>query len=295
MEIEEYVREERTSRKTSFASSPNGKKRQRNGDPMRNVPAAAAKTFVSVKDLLAKGASERRKQVSEVDLEHADESDSDDAAIEAGPRAPRRTKSTPAATGGSKGKKKQLARSATGGPSKKAPAVKRKMAKELTLDPMDVISEDDSDDEEIELGVLALSRAPNTRKEPPAPSEAPHALEPRKKAPRLRLSSPHTDRDIIDLSSEGEPLGTALTAKNSSRGCPTDESSVDCWSTRGESPEIPLQIQTSNSLPRNESPVGSPKRSSIPPERSQTPPSRSQSESAEPPAGNPNDSLAWLL
>ena len=109
MDIEPYVREKRPSRKGSKATS-HSPKRKRNDDPMRNIPMSAVKGFVNVKDLLIKSSASRKKvtqKLEKVDWEHADEDDSDDEDIEAGPFGPpRRVKSTSAADS-SKDKRKK--------------------------------------------------------------------------------------------------------------------------------------------------------------------------------------------
>ena len=72
---EEYVREDPA--KARAERLPPAKKRVRNDDAMRNVPAGASTGFVSVKDLLQKG-KKRKKAPEPVDFDHAAESDDDD-------------------------------------------------------------------------------------------------------------------------------------------------------------------------------------------------------------------------
>ncbi|EMD36709.1 hypothetical protein CERSUDRAFT_123790 [Gelatoporia subvermispora B] len=110
MEIEEHVRED-SSRKRSFAGddepSSKAKRRKRDDNPNRNIPAGAANGFVNVKDLIARGAGakKRTKKQKEFDI-LAGEPDDDDKEIAAGVFGGRRTLSTSALTETSKTKKK---------------------------------------------------------------------------------------------------------------------------------------------------------------------------------------------
>lgn len=98
MEIEEYVRQERASRKKSAVVndenlSPKGKKRKRNDDFARNIPQGASTGFVSVKDLLIKGAvvKKRKKAKTKGFDPTAAEDDSTDMELEANLMDIRRT------------------------------------------------------------------------------------------------------------------------------------------------------------------------------------------------------------
>ncbi len=230
MEIEPYVREERTSRKGSNATgdSPRGKKHKRNDDPARNVPATAAKGFVNVRELLVKGGATRKKaaaKLTSMDWEHADEDDSDDADIEAGLFAPRRVKSASAAESPKgKGKarigKKALARSATvGGPSKKT-SMSKKSEKQSVLEGLDLRLSDDTEDEAIEQGPLSPAKPRSgSHKSVSSTSVTLPAFRSAKAAPE-RSSSPDIplNHSIIDISStpDSPPTRSAAAMLNSS-------------------------------------------------------------------------------
>ncbi|KAI0639199.1 hypothetical protein C8Q77DRAFT_45651 [Trametes polyzona] len=307
MEIEEYVREERASRKGSLATGdspgPKAKKRKRDDDPRRNMPATAARGFVSAKELYP---SKRGKKI-QLDLEHADEDDSDDEAIEADVMGLlRRTASTPAAQSSSKDKvkgkgKKALARSATtAGPSKKTTTGTRKknvkVPVQMTLTQLDVTSGDDSDDLEIERGFEAPKKASAAEyKEVPA------------KTPRrtkgTRSSSPDIplDRSIIDITTPDGPVGRSDAAMLfSSPDRPLKaRRPVPRPAARSSSPEQPLQSTSRGTSERSASNTLS-QSGELPPARSTSPSSRSVSPQrfnkeaeAEKPSGD--DSMAWLI
>ncbi|KAH9921943.1 P-loop containing nucleoside triphosphate hydrolase protein [Epithele typhae] len=206
MEIEEYVRDERPVR---GAGSPKPKKRKRDDHPLRNVPAAAAKGFVSVRDLLVKGVAKRRKKLKEVDLEHAGESDSDDAEIEAGLYGPQRTKSAPTASATTTASSSKSGSSATG---KKAGKVKARP-------PVNVGTEDDSDDEAIDRGLdLQLDNLHSTAHTVSAPGfRSAKDLFERSSSPDIPLNS------IIDLTEDS--LSIARTESASSIPGPDEEES----------------------------------------------------------------------
>lgn len=167
MDIEEYVRPE--ARKDSPGGKMAPKKRKRDDDPLRNVPEAAAKGFVSVKELLFRnaGTGKRRKKVKETDYLHADEDDSDDREIEQGVFGGRRAASTSAVPDGQsqKGKKKLVcaATTATGKEGKKkketaasigkAKVKKKAVPEQPSLSQLEELESDDSEDKEIEQGL----------------------------------------------------------------------------------------------------------------------------------------------
>ncbi|GJE91515.1 DEAD/DEAH box helicase domain-containing protein [Phanerochaete sordida] len=168
MEIEEYARVDPA--KARAERLPPAKKRARNDDAMRNIPAGASTGFVSVKALLQKG-KKRKKALEAVDFDHAAESDDDDRDIAAGILGPRRTASMPA----EKPKAKRLKRSKTvaggdeeGTGGKKKAKGKQKATQELprfdelTSSQLERLGQDDSDDEDIALG-LTLKKAATSK------------------------------------------------------------------------------------------------------------------------------------
>lgn len=291
MEIEEYIREARASRKDSLATdgSPTrkGKRRKRSDDPMRNVPASAAKGFVSVGELLVKSGARRKKNITEKDIAHADEDDSDDNEIEAGIFGPRRTVSASVADRPATGKKKPLARSATAGPSTKTKA-KKKSTKRTTLTQLDLASEDDSDDEAIERGLLASKQSLGGRKKTSQTADS---------APALRESSPEIPlmetQNIIDLSDSPEPPleRSARVMVNFSPERPLQRRRIK-RKVSSSSPERPLKDFSETNSGRSQSKKLSPsRRSSDTPERSISPTSRNVPEES----ALENDSIAWLV
>ncbi|KAH7921254.1 P-loop containing nucleoside triphosphate hydrolase protein [Leucogyrophana mollusca] len=164
MPIEEYIREEPTTRKKTTSSADGGgsptkgKKRKRNDDIARNIPEGASTGFVSVAELVVKGAAKKRKTKPKVFDPLAADDDSTDMELESNLLDMRRTLSTSAAaTIGSKGKGK-LRQSKTIDPSKaKAPAARKKArtkGREATSASQFVRKgTDDEDDMDIELGI----------------------------------------------------------------------------------------------------------------------------------------------
>lgn len=151
MEIEEYVREDSIAKKGRRSPSIKAPKRVRNADIMRNIPAGACKSFVSVKDLL-KGSSRKRKKTDRT-FDELGEDDDDDLEIAAG--LSRRTVSMPAS--GNTGQKR-LKTSATLPSNAVDMRPRKKRAKQeiLRTSPkvsMDALAEDDSDDETIANGL----------------------------------------------------------------------------------------------------------------------------------------------
>lgn len=94
MEIQEYVRDEGKQNKMDSGRSPTkGTKRKRNDDVLRNIPTGASAGFVSVAELVIKGAKKRAPVVK--DLALAGQDDDTDMELESGAvlLPPRRTKS----------------------------------------------------------------------------------------------------------------------------------------------------------------------------------------------------------
>ncbi|KAK7694443.1 hypothetical protein QCA50_001629 [Cerrena zonata] len=219
MDIEEYVREEPKTKNLLSPSSKAAAKRKRNDDVMRNVPAGATNGFVSVKDLLTKGASsKKRKKPLEFDPD-AYEEDSDDRDIEAGIFAPRRAVSL--STDSKPAKKprrtKTIAGDSTTGKTSKAKRTTKKKnpspIKELTASQVERLAEDDSDDLDIQAGLLASpkpakKKAPAKRKAKAKPlADDPPRTPPRKKKILPESSSPDVplERSIIDLTTSSMP------------------------------------------------------------------------------------------
>lgn len=131
MEIEEYVREQSGRKKASVTAeneeaTVSGKKRKRNDDIERNIPAGASRGFVSVADLLVKGKKKKKIKLKEFDDALADD-DSTDMELEGNILDFRRTVSTPVMESGSTHKKLKntLPKSRTMVPEKRKPALKR--------------------------------------------------------------------------------------------------------------------------------------------------------------------------
>ncbi|KAL1682022.1 hypothetical protein EV122DRAFT_204431 [Schizophyllum commune] len=220
MEIQEYVREEprsrsAASRSNSTANSTASKKRKRNDDPGRNIPAGASNTFVSVKDLIVAGAKKRKTSIKERDFSDAGTDDEDDLAIEAGldvdPSSFRRTASEKAPSIKRKaGEARKLKRAATtAGPAKsrrkktdgeedktksKGKGKKKKEEKkEWTASQLARAGASDSDDMEVEAEAVPMMGF--------------QTVSPRKRKKRVSLSS-SPERPIrapIDIESSPEP------------------------------------------------------------------------------------------
>ena len=217
MDIEEYIREEPKTRVVLSPSSKAASKRKRNDDIMRNIPSGATSGFVSVKDLLVKGSSsKKRKKTLEVDPLTFEE-DSDDRDIEAGIFAPRRTVSLSATGKEAKTKKPRRSKTAADdSTTSKASKTKRTKKKEppptkdLSASQVDKL-ESDSDDLEIEAGLLAppkpiKKKAPSKKKTKPPP-DAPSPSPPPRTPPRKKKTLPKPssspeiplDDSVIDL------------------------------------------------------------------------------------------------
>ncbi|KAH9937493.1 uncharacterized protein B0H18DRAFT_1081663 [Fomitopsis serialis] len=214
MEIEEYVREEKVPRKGSRADangSPKGKKRKRDDDPLRSIPAGASSSFVNVKDLLVKGAKGRRKRNVDVDPEkYTGEDDDDDLEIEAGIFGARRAASTSAISRGGKTKRPRRAKTVASTESAERPKKKTKKAVarlELTESQMARMAADDSDDAEIERGLASPTLAVLTPTLATHPSSHSASLWDRDVSPMTSA-----ERSIIDLTTPDQPSRTMSSA-----------------------------------------------------------------------------------
>lgn len=170
MDIQEYVREDGRKKSISKGDSPEkGKKRKRNDDIGRNIPAGASTGFVSVAKLLVKGASKKRKKIgNSEDFDLAGQDDDTDMDIESGAvlALPRRTVSTSATTTSKSSTTKaktKLRKAATMDGTKEASTAKKKKEGRKRPQPEPRLSQlgmDDSDDMEIEQGIgLTRSRS----------------------------------------------------------------------------------------------------------------------------------------
>ncbi|KAI0067885.1 P-loop containing nucleoside triphosphate hydrolase protein [Artomyces pyxidatus] len=229
MEIEEY---DRLGTEKRRASSPSKgvKKRKRNDEVGRNIPAGASTGFVSVAELILKQGSKKRKKSDLRFDEDAGVDDETDEEIEAGPLALRRTASTSATTSSKakKGKAKAKAKRASSmveGGKKKATSTRKKKAdadskrlNEMTFSQLVRKGEEDSDDMEIERG-LVVPR-PHTHKSlsPSTPSRSHSPSVPRQINPTLPLSSPEVplalEQSVIDICSDSDSRSTSPSPKH---------------------------------------------------------------------------------
>ncbi|KAG2123566.1 P-loop containing nucleoside triphosphate hydrolase protein [Suillus clintonianus] len=245
MEIEEYVRQEHASRKKSAVvndddSSPKGKKRKRNDDFARNIPQGASAGFVSVKDLLIKGADTktRKKAKTKVFDPTAAEDDSTDMELEANLMDMRRTASTPADP--STKKKNKLRTTRTMDPSKKRqPATSRRKGKEKEKEPLTTSQfsrkgDDDDDDIEIEQGISLTAREAIARKTPSPKKKRPVL-------PRYRSSSP--DAPVLVRDCSNSPLKPSATQSLSCHLIEDDALLLS--SSEAENPSAPSILSSS--------------------------------------------------
>ncbi len=145
-----------------------------------------------MRDLVVKGAKKQKKTVIK-DLEALAEVDGSDEDIEQGlVSVARRTQSASAGKASEKqSPKSRLKKSATNVP-KKAPKPRKKKVPKLTASQMSALGEDDSDDRDIERGLIVpsiKSQLEATRRETAAlsPTPEPPPIEPSKKAADMSL------------------------------------------------------------------------------------------------------------
>ncbi|KAI0048421.1 P-loop containing nucleoside triphosphate hydrolase protein [Auriscalpium vulgare] len=283
MEIEEYDRAATEKTRTAASPGKGAKKRKRNDDAGRNMPAGASTGFVTVADLLRKqGGTKKRKKdegtkenaaFTVEDLAVAGCDDEDDEAIEAGPlAAPRRTASTPAVPKKKSTKAKVKRASTMVETAKKTKAKKKSKAKqpspepepekELTLSQFERQGAEDSDDMEIEKGLWASPPRRSVSQPERSPTPDPLPSPPRFSSPDVPLSE-QTFIDICSPSSSQSPSTRHLSS----------------------SPERPLSHLTAS---RSRSTVSLDK-SPVTPDRSST------ASSHKNPMKKANGDLAWLL
>ena len=304
MEIEEYVREEKLPKRGSRAdgASP-GKKRKRDDDPLRNVPAGTSSGFVTVKDLIVKGTKGRKKRKVDVDPEkYTGEDDEDDLEIEAGIFGARRAASTSAASRSSKTKKLRRAKTVASTELAEKPKKKRKKidsAPVLTSSQIARLGVDDSDDAAIERGLasssdddLPLSRSRSRTRG--------HSLA---RISKKRVASPVEpgERSIIDLTTPRKRTRSTppVISLSSSPDRPlrqladnSDDEQMKVLSFAGSpiasSPDQPLKLKSrSTSIASKARPAG----------QSASPPSLSFASSSRSSPSDPqeNPSMAWLV
>jgi len=152
MEIQEYIRDDGKRNRTEGGRSPvKGAKRKRNDDVLRNIPTSASTGFVSVAELVVKGAKKRKKATVVKDFDLAGQDDDTDLEIESGLIIPRRTKSVAAPN---TPESRTVLRKAS---TMDGPKSKKKKKKEKVIEPM--LSQftskgiDDENDLEIERGI----------------------------------------------------------------------------------------------------------------------------------------------
>lgn len=180
MEIQQYVREEPRKR-GSMTGVSTGVKRKRNDDIARNIPIGASTSFVSVRDLIVKSrASKKSKKLSlSKDFDKLGENDSTDEEIESGRViAPvRRTQSATPAEKRTTAPKLRKALTIGGSKTKRAKTLKKERKQEATSSQFSQQGVDDSDDMDIESGMIlpstALSLRVNVRSPHPEGNSSP--------------------------------------------------------------------------------------------------------------------------
>jgi ATP-dependent DNA helicase MPH1 len=200
VEIQEYVRPE-GRQKAPPKNGTQGTKRKRNDDVARNIPDGASTGFVSVRELVVKGAKKQKKKaILPKDFDTLGDNDETDDDIESGRvvAAPRRTQSATAAQSSEKkGQKGKLKKSATIA-TNKAPKKRKKKTKEYSASQLSQLAADDSDDLDIEAGVVV----PSLRSQLEASRASAKAMSPMftpEPSPPERLKK-RIDDSVIELS-----------------------------------------------------------------------------------------------
>lgn len=161
MEIQQYIREE--PRRGSMTGMSKGVKRKRNDDIARNIPTGASTSFVSVRDLIVKSrASKKSKKLSlSKDFDKLGENDNTDEEIESGRviAPPRRTQSATPAEKRTTAPKLRKALTIEGSKTKRAKSRKKERKQEVTSSQFSQQGVDDSDDMDIESGMILPSTA----------------------------------------------------------------------------------------------------------------------------------------
>ncbi|KAF8895043.1 hypothetical protein CPB84DRAFT_1816042 [Gymnopilus junonius] len=189
--IEEYKREDHRkkgspSKAKKGSAAAQGMKRKRNDDFARNIPDGASTGFVSVRDLVVKGAKKPKKVKLTKDFDACGQDDETDEDIESGRiiAPPRRTQSAaagPSTTEKSSksGGKAKLRKSATiGGTKSTTKSPKKKKVQEYSSSQFSKQGEDDSDDMDIEQGQSGSEKSPTPEASPHEPSSKHTSISP---------------------------------------------------------------------------------------------------------------------
>ncbi|CAA7264708.1 unnamed protein product [Cyclocybe aegerita] len=233
VEIEKYVREEgrkRASPKKKGATQ--GVKRKRNDDIGRNIPEGASSGFVSVRDLVIKGAKKPKKATLSKNFDADGQDDETDEDIMSGRiLASRRTQSAAASTSNEKpAKKATLRRSATTAGSRSK--ARRKRLEEQSLSQFSRQGQDDSDDMDIEYGAVAVTQTrlftPKKQADPASessdemdvdeethPKNASPQVTPSPSRPRPSMVKRKVDSSVIELSDSSDHDRPALEPRRS--------------------------------------------------------------------------------
>jgi ATP-dependent DNA helicase MPH1 len=160
MEIQEYIREDGPKKRAAKGDrgSKRAPKRKRDDDVGRNIPTGASTGFVTVSQLLVKGAKKKTKTMTTDEFEAAGEDDEVDAYLEAGFDGPplkrsksARVPSSSKAKSSSKGD--GLRKSKTLEPKQSKKKQKANLS-EFTSSQFAAKGIDDDDDLEIDRGIL---------------------------------------------------------------------------------------------------------------------------------------------
>lgn len=207
MEIQEYIRDEGKKKTASNKEpiSPAKGKRKRNDDVNRNIPTGASTGFVSVADLLVKGAK-KQKTVPRKAFDVADQDDDTDMEIESGlvVAIPRRTKSSAPKASKPATEKAKLRRSKTNAPKGK----KKTHHIEPTSSQFSSKGIDDIDDIEIEKGLIVPLPSTSSSRQSTSPSSSVARPEspPQPPAPPVLEVIDLSDSDDIVVHENGEFL-----------------------------------------------------------------------------------------
>lgn len=180
VDIVEYTRDDPKKRMKEGWDQPAAKRRKRNDDIGRNIPAGAYTGFVSAAELVMK--KRGKKKIVEFDP-HAADDDDIDRELEAGPFAPRRTVSAPAPARKSKASssKKKTSRASTVNEKDKKKGHKKRESEDE--DRFSLKGLDDSDDLDLERGIVFSDFSDESAKPPPPTqsrscSSKPHTPDP---------------------------------------------------------------------------------------------------------------------
>ncbi|KAF8971564.1 hypothetical protein BDZ97DRAFT_1651060 [Flammula alnicola] len=210
VEIEHYVREE-GKKGCPKKGAAQGVKRKRNDDVSRNIPEGASTGFVSVRDLVVRGAKKPKKAPTlPKDFDSLGQDDETDEDIESGRIiAPRRTQSAAAAMPAKRALKSKLKKSATIGTNEATKSRQKKKVQEYTSSQFSRQGVDDSDDMDIEAGTLI----PSLKTEGTAASKTPTPTSPTPEpSPKKRV-----DESVIELSDSDHPNSSPMRDRCASR------------------------------------------------------------------------------